>query len=64
MKHVVVMGMVWQMSDKNFMRLAKELKASGTVKDMEVYGRVCIGKLYQLGEVMEKYDEDSTDARG
>ena len=57
MKHVLLDGMVWQMSDKNFMRLAQELKKNGSVKDMEAYGRVVIGRLYQTDEVVRAAED-------
>jgi len=59
MKHVQMMGAVWQMSDKNFVKLAKELKASdGCVEDMEVYGKVIVGRLYNLDEVVQAAEDD------
>jgi hypothetical protein len=40
-------------------KLAKELKASdGCVEDMEVYGKVIVGRLYNLDEVVQAAEDD------
>ena len=54
MKHVTMMGAVWKMSDRNFKKLAKELKDNhGSVEDIEVYGTMIVDRLYALDEVVQ-----------
>ena len=71
MKHVTSDGAVWQMSDKNFKKLAAAMKRNGGyVEDLDEYGRLVIGRLIALDEIVgevygyEGRDEDTTtDAR-
>jgi hypothetical protein len=52
MKHVTMMGAVWRMSDRNFKKLAKELKDSGgCVESMDAYGKEIVSRMYTISEI-------------
>ena len=53
MKYVTTMGAVWKMSDRNFRKLAKELKASGgTVESLDAYGKMIIDRTFKFDEIV------------
>lgn len=57
MKHVGMMDAVWRVSDRNFKKLAKELKASGgTVENMDAYGKMIIDRVYALDEIINEVE--------
>jgi hypothetical protein len=51
MKYVHFMGAVWRMSDRAFVRLAREKRDTGSVENLDLYGKVVIDRLYSLDEV-------------
>lgn len=51
MKFVQFMGSVWRMSDRNFIRLAREQRETGGVENLDAYGAVVIDRLYTLDQV-------------
>jgi len=53
-KYVTMMGAVWKMSDRNFEKLARELKDNGgCVENMDAYGKEIIDRLYSVSEIAE-----------
>ena len=58
MKFVQTMGMVWRLSDRNFKKLAKDMKASGGGEDLDDYGKLIIGRLYNLDEVVHEVEDN------
>jgi hypothetical protein len=51
MKHIQCMGGVWRVSDRNFVRLAREQRETGGIADLDAYGTQIIDRLYDLDEV-------------
>jgi len=58
MKYVTTMGAVWRMSERNFRKLAKEIRdTNGCVENMDAYGKMIINRLYTVSEIGGEEEE-------
>ena len=63
MQYVTTMGAVWRLSEKNFRKLIRDIKADGDI-DLDRYGKMITGDLQELRDLQEypeQFGDDKED---